>query len=135
MKRKILVITESKAIRFLLQTVLHDRFNTITASDAGEAMYWIQQSNLPDAIVMDPNLPDTEPWELVEYFKTSGLYKHIPMIVISSVPEDELANLCSNFGVEGAFKKPFNPIDLKKQLETLITAPASTTNWKLLKVV
>jgi two-component system, chemotaxis family, chemotaxis protein CheY len=134
MKRKILVITESKAIRFLLQTVLNDQFNTITAAEAGDAMYWISQSELPDAIVIDPNLPDTEPWELVEHLKTSFLYKHIPLIVISAQPEEELMSLCANYNVDAYFHKPFNPIDLKKKLELLTKLPASS-NLKLLKVV
>ena len=134
MKRKILVITESKAIRFLLQTVLHDQFNTITAAEAGDAMYWIAQAELPDASVIDPNLPGTEPWELVEHLKTSGLYKHIPLIVISAQPEAELVSNCANHNVDAYFHKPFNPIDLKKKLELLTNIPAASSR-KLLKVV
>lgn len=134
MKRKILVITESKAIRFLLQTVLHDQFNTITAAEAADAMYCISQAELPDAIVIDPNLPDTEPWELVEHLKTSGIYKHIPLIVISAQPETELVALSASYNVDAYFHKPFNPIDLKKKLESLTNLPA-TSNRKLLKVV
>jgi two-component system, chemotaxis family, chemotaxis protein CheY len=134
MKRKILVITESKAIRFLLQTVLHDQFTTITAAEAADAMYWIAQTELPAAIVMDPNLPDTEPWELVEHLKTSGLYKHIPLIVISEQPEVELASLSANYNVDAYFHKPFNPIDLKKKLEVLVNTPAVKSD-KMLKAV
>jgi two-component system, chemotaxis family, chemotaxis protein CheY len=134
MKRKILVITESKAIRFLLQTVLHDQFNTITAAEAADAMYWISQAELPDAIVIDPNLPDTEPWELVEHLKTSGLYKHIPLIVISAQPEAELVSLSATYNVDAYFHKPFNPIDLKKKLELLTNLHAAGSR-KLLKVV
>jgi two-component system, chemotaxis family, chemotaxis protein CheY len=134
MKRKILVITESKAIRFLLQTVLHDQFDTITAAEATDAMYWISQSELPDAIVIDPNLPDTEPWELVEHLKTSFLYQHIPLIVISAQPEEELISLCASHNVDAYFHKPFNPIDIKNKLEALTNLPARS-NRKLLKVV
>ncbi len=134
MKRKILVITESKAIRFLLQTVLHDQFNTITAAEAADAMYWISQADLPDAIVIDPNLPDTEPWELVEHLKTSGLYKQIPVIVISAQPEEELAALSATYNVDAYFHKPFNPIDLKKKLELLTNLPVKSAP-KVLKAV
>lgn len=134
MKRKILVITESKAIRFLLQTVLHDQFNTITASEAADAMYFISQAELPDAIVIDPNLPDTEPWELVEHLKTSGLYKQIPVIVISAQPEEELASLCVGYNVDAYFHKPFNPIDLKNKLE-MLTKLSVNSSAKVLKAV
>jgi CheY-like chemotaxis protein len=134
MKRKILVITESKAIRFLLETVLQEEFTTITAAEAADAMYWISQSELPSAIVMDPNLPDTAPWELVEHLKTSGLYAHIPLVVIAEQPEVELAALSARYGVDAYFSKPFNPIDLKSQLESLINTPAGHSKT-LLKAV
>ncbi len=134
MKRKILVVTESKSIRFLLQTVLHDHFDTITASEASDAIFWLSKSEMPEAIVIDPDLPDSEPWELVEYFKTSGLYQHIPMVVISSKPEEEIASYCTHFGVEAAFHKPFNPVDLKKTLEGLTKSTVGSSK-KMLKVV
>lgn len=134
MKRKILVVTESKAIRFLLQTVLHDHYTTVTAAEAGEAVHHISKGELPAAIVIDPELPDTEPWELVEHFKTSGLYQHIPMVVISSRDEAEISKYSIEFGIDAAFRKPFNPIDLKQRLDALIKAPA-VSSFKWLKVV
>ncbi|WP_046367216.1 response regulator [Flavihumibacter petaseus] len=134
MKKKILVITESKAIRFLLQTVLHDHYVTTTAAEGGEAVHYISQASLPDAIVIDPELPDTEPWELVEYFKTSGLYQHIPMVVISSQPEETVLRQSRLLGVEASFQKPFNPIDLKQRLDALVKAPP-LSSLNRLKVV
>ncbi|HOA38294.1 MAG TPA: response regulator [Flavihumibacter sp.] len=134
MKRKILVITESKAIRFLLQTVLHDDYTTVTAAEAGEAVHHISKGDLPAAIVIDPELPDTEPWELVEHFRTSGLYQHIPMLVISSRDEEEISKYSLDYGIEAAFKKPFNPIDLKQRLDALVKAP-NTADLAWLKVV
>ncbi|KYP16210.1 response regulator [Flavihumibacter sp. CACIAM 22H1] len=134
MKRKVLVITASKSIRFLLHTVLNDQFSAITASEAGDAMYWLTRSELPAAIVVDPELPDSNTWEIVEYFKTSELYKNIPMVVISSLEEEEIATVCTRYNVEAAFHKPFNPVDLTKTLEALIKSPV-TSSKKLLKVV
>jgi len=134
MKRKILVITASKSIRFLLHTVLSEQFSAITASEAGDAMYWLTRSELPSAIVVDPELPDTANWEIVEYFKTSELYKNIPMVVISSLEEEEIATVCTRYDVEAAFHKPFNPVDLIKTLEAL-TKSSVAGSKKLLKVV
>ncbi len=125
MRRKILVITGSNAIRFLLQTVLQDRYSTLTASGAGDAMQWMSRSTFPDAIIMDSSLPDLENWELVEYFKTSGLYKHIPIIVISALPEEEIISACDEYGIDAWFKKPFNPIDLLQKLESLLHVPSA----------
>jgi two-component system chemotaxis response regulator CheY len=94
-------------------------------------MYWLTRSELPAAIVIDPELPDTQNWELVEYFKTSELYKNIPMVVISSLDEEEIATVCSQYNVEAAFHKPFNPVDLTKTLEALTQSPAISLKKQL----
>ena len=53
MKRQILAIDDSKAIRFLLQTVLGKEFQVVTAPDGCSAMYWLSKRNLPDLIIVD----------------------------------------------------------------------------------
>lgn len=128
------MITGSNAIRFLLQTVLQEKYHTLTAADAGEAMQWLSVNKLPDAIILDSTLPDMESWELVEYFRTSHLFQHLPLIVISSLPEDEILFECERLGVNAWFRKPFNPIDLTKKLESLLHV-ASPAGTDLLKVV
>ncbi|MFT4024424.1 MAG: response regulator [Flavihumibacter sp.] len=120
MKKKILVITESKAIRFLLQTVLNDDYLTVPAAEAGEAMAQLSKTATPAAIIIDSELPHMEPWELVEHLKTSRLYQHIPMVVISADDEEMINRHTMELGVESTFRKPFNPIDLKQKLDILV---------------
>lgn len=112
MKKQILAIDDSKAIRFLLQTVLGKEYQVITAPDGCSAMYWLSKKNLPDLIISDAQLPDMENWELVEQLSISGLYKDIPMIVLSSLDKEETSLRCMQLGVVEHFTKPFNPIDL-----------------------
>lgn len=116
MKKKVLAIDDSKAIRFLLQTVLGKDYQVITAPDGCSAMYWLSKKNLPDLIITDAQLPDMDNWELVEQLSISGLYRDIPMIVLSSLDQNETTAKCLQYGVAAQFTKPFNPIDL---LETL----------------
>jgi two-component system, chemotaxis family, chemotaxis protein CheY len=116
MKRKILAIDDSKAIRFLLQTVLGKDYQVVTAPDGCSAMYWLSQRNMPDLIITDAQLPDMNDWELVEQLKTSGLYRDIPIVVLSSLDPVETADKCIEFDIVKAFNKPFNPMDL---LETV----------------
>lgn len=120
MKSKILAIDESKAIRFLLQTVLGQKYQVITASDGCSALYWLSKRNLPDVIIVDPQLPDMKNWELLEHLKSSGLYGHIPVIVLSSLDVKETADKCQELGVQYFYQQPFNPIDLEKTIEALL---------------
>lgn len=120
MKRKILAIDESKAIRFLLQTVLGQKHQVITASDGCSALYWLSKRNLPDVIIIDPQLPDMQNWELLEHLKSSGLYGHIPIIVLSSLNAKETQQKCKEFGIEHFFQQPFNPVQLEQAVDELL---------------
>src|SRR3954469_21079006 len=120
MKKKILAIDESKAIRFLLQTVLGQKHQVITAADGCSALYWLSKRNLPDVIIIDPQLPDMQDWELLEHLKSSGLYGHIPIIVLSSLDVKETQQRCKELGITQSFQQPFNPVELDKAIEDLL---------------
>ena len=110
MKKKILAIDDSKAIRFLLQTVLGKQHQVVTAPDGCTAMYWLSKRNIPDLIICDPQLPDMKDWEMIEELSTSILYRDIPLMVISSLDKTETENKCQEYGIAEYFMKPFNPV-------------------------
>ncbi|HEX4371962.1 MAG TPA: response regulator, partial [Puia sp.] len=99
MKKQILAIDDSKAIRFLLQTILSKDYQVITMPDGCSAMYWLSKKNLPDLIIADPQLPDMENWELVEQLSSSGIYGNIPLLVLSGLDNAETQVKCLEHGV------------------------------------
>jgi CheY-like chemotaxis protein len=134
MKRHILAIDESKAIRFLLQTVLGQKHRVTTASDGCSALYWLSKRNLPDVIIVDPQLPDMQNWELLEHLTTSGLYGHIPIIVLSALDKKETQARCQELGIQEYFQQPFNPVELQKAIDR-ITAHQGAESSPELKAV
>lgn len=118
MKKKILAIDDSKAIRFLLQTVFSKNYQVITASDGCSAINWLTKRNLADLIIVDPNLPDMKDWELIEYLAASGMYGNIPVMVLSALDKKETQQRCKDYGVTQFFLKPFNPIELVKVVDS-----------------
>ena len=121
MKKQILAIDDSKAIRFLLQTVFGKKYQVITTSNGCSAMYWLTKKDLPALIIADPELPDMENWELIEQLSTSGLYGNIPVIVLSSLDQKEAQHKSKELGVKQFFSKPFNPVDLVKAVDNITT--------------
>jgi CheY-like chemotaxis protein len=121
MKRQILAIDDSKAIRFLLQTVFGKKYQVITASDGCSAMYWLTKKNLPDLIIADPQLPDMEDWELLEYLHNSELYGKIPVIALSNLEKSRTQEKCNQLEIKQWFIKPFNPIELIQGVDKLIS--------------
>ena len=127
MKRTILAVDGSKAIRFLLQNVFERKYKVVTASDAASAMYWLSRNELPDAIIADPQLPDTENWELLEHLTSSGLYSDIPLVVLSSLNKAEIAAKCQELSVAHYFSQPFNPVDLVNCVDKMFTGISKST--------
>jgi CheY-like chemotaxis protein len=121
MKKQILAIDDSKAIRFLLQTVLGRDYQVITVPDGYSAMYYLSHREQPDLIIADPQLPDMDNWELIQQLSTSGMYGDIPVLVLSGLGEKETEVKCSEYGVVKYFMKPFNPVEMMEAIDRMVT--------------
>ena len=120
MKKQILAIDDSKAIRFLLQTVLGKEYHVVTVPDGYSAMYYLSHRAQPDLIIADPQLPDMENWELVQQLSSSGMYGEIPVLVLSGLDVKETEEKCIEYGVVRHFLKPFNPVELMGAIQQLV---------------
>jgi CheY-like chemotaxis protein len=127
MKKQILAIDDSKAIRFLLQTVLGREYQIVTVPDGYSAMYYLAHRSLPDFIIADPQLPDMEDWELIKQVSSSGMYGEIPLMVLSGLDKPQTESKCDEFGVVAYFMKPFNPIDMLQSVQSLMKADISAS--------
>ena len=123
MKHTILVINDSKAIRFLLQTIFSKKYNVISFPDTCSTMQWLLRKNIPHLIIADPQLPDSENWDLISNLHNSGLYGSIPVIVLSNVSEEEMIIKCAEYtNVVKSFTQPFNPLELLDVVEDVVAA-------------
>jgi CheY-like chemotaxis protein len=120
MKKQILAVDDSKAIRFLLQTVLGREYQVVTVPDGCAAMYWLSKRNFPHLIIADPQLPDMENWELIQQLSSSGIYNSIPVVAWSGLSKAETELKCMEYGVQKFFLKPFNPVELVTSINDLI---------------
>jgi CheY-like chemotaxis protein len=120
MKQKILAVDDSKAIRFLLQTIFAKKYEVITAADASSATYWLSRKNFPDLIISETSLPDVNEWEFISNLKNSFLFKDIPVIVLSSFAKNEVQKQCSKYEIKHFFTKPFNPVEIMETVDGLL---------------
>ena len=120
MKKQILAIDDSKAIRFLLQTVLGKEYQVITVPDGYSAMYYLSHRSQPDLIIADPQLPDMENWELIQQLSSSGMYGDIPVVVLSGLDSKETELKCMEYGIVKYYLKPFNPVELMAAISNLV---------------
>ena len=124
MRKHILAVDDSKAIRFLLQTVLGKDYHVVTVPDGYSAVYYLANRTLPDLIIADPQLPDMENWELVKQLSTSGMFSPIPLVVLSGLTLQETEAKCMEYRVAHYLLKPFNPVHMVETIHGLVQTEA-----------
>jgi DNA-binding response OmpR family regulator len=120
MKKKILVVDDKTEFRRLTKSILSHDYEVETAENGLIAFSLLQTGYLPDLIVTDLMMPVLGGKDLVEQLKTSGAFKAIPIIVLSSIDKsDEKIKLLS-LGADDYLEKPYNPAELLVRIEKIL---------------
>ena len=120
MKKEILVIDDSKPIRFLLHTILKKHYKVVSVPDGLSAMYYLRKQSNPDLIILDSDLPDMPDWELVRFLSSSFFYNSIPIIVMSNQAADTTRDKANKYGVREYCLKPFNPLHILERVDNIM---------------
>jgi CheY-like chemotaxis protein len=115
----VLVIEDHATDRKLLSAVLkmdghavHERASAEGAVDAILAL-------VPDIILIDLQLPDTDGLTLVRQIKTHEAARHIPIVAVTAYPEAYPREELLSAGCEAYILKPIDTRELPRQLEQL----------------
>jgi DNA-binding response OmpR family regulator len=120
MEKVILTVDDECTTLAILQTTLRKKFTIVKKNNGKEAMDWLHQGNLPDAIVTDLNMPVMDGLELVKHLRASGLFSQIPVIMLSCHDTSSKRIECLSAGADDYLVKPFNPQELEIRVVNLI---------------
>jgi DNA-binding response OmpR family regulator len=113
MKHKILIIDDERSIRLLLESFLAKNYEVVSKSDGMEALNWLE-TNLPDLIICDVQMPNMDGYQFVEKVRQRGYTKHTPIIMLSGVESSKERVKCYRLGAQDFLAKPFNPEELEE---------------------
>jgi len=120
MEKIILTVDDECATLAILQTTLKKKFVIVKKNNGKEALEWLHEGNLPDAIVSDLNMPVMGGLEFVKHIRASGLFRNIPIVMLSC-HEDSFKRIeCLLAGADDYLVKPFNPQELEIRVFNLI---------------
>lgn len=119
-KANILIIDDHDAVRLLLGLTLKNRFDVITKKDGIEGMAWLSAGNIPDLIMLDMQMPRLNGLEFLKQIRTSGMFRHIPVILVSANDNEYEITQSFGLGVVDFIRKPFNPIKLKEKVDSIL---------------
>jgi DNA-binding response OmpR family regulator len=86
--QKILIIEDDKFIQGMMYKKFQaDGFEVLTALNSVEAFNTLNQSQVPDLIVLDLLLPGVDGFEILKNLSENESFKKIPVLVFSNLSE------------------------------------------------
>jgi two-component system chemotaxis response regulator CheY len=120
MRKEILVIDGSRAIRLLINTILRRSYTVVAVPDGMLAMDHLRRGGNPDLVIASAELDDLRDWELIRHLCLSPLYHSIPILAISSRSAAELSTEGMKYNLAGCFSKPFDPLRLIAEVDCIL---------------
>jgi len=107
---KILLVDDSNVVKAVLKRILTGSdiaIDQILEAGNGVEALKVMNSNLPDLVITDINMPAMNGIELLERMRLDMMMQKIPVIVIST--EGSLTRITSleDMGIKGYVRKPF----------------------------
>lgn len=119
----ILVIDDDEDDQFLIQTAFlqeSDRYQFHFISDGTQVLACLDcLDQEPDLIFLDLNMPPISGLDILRQLKQSSLYRHIPVIVLSTSNDNDDVNQSYQLGANTYLVKPTTQTDLSRLANTI----------------
>ena len=118
MKKRVLLIDDSEVVCTMTSDALEKNgYEVITAANGLEANRYLFQRDKPDIIIIDVMIPLLNGNKTAKLIKENVNTRQIPILLLSSKPEEELHRLTLESGAEGFIQKPIDIALLGKKIE------------------
>jgi CheY-like chemotaxis protein len=97
-------------------------WQAVTAKDGLEAIEILESfiDDLPDVILTDIEMPRMDGYEFISALKNHVLFKHIPILVITSRTSDKHKQKAFQLGVSSYITKPFDQRTLIEKVNEVL---------------
>lgn len=119
---RILIIDDDASLRMLLEIMLKQHYQVVTVENGYEALFWLENNDIPDLIIADINMPRIDGIKFINHLKKSGYYRNIPVIVLSGHYDVDIKSKCHESGIKDFMVKPFNPSELSNKINSILTS-------------
>jgi CheY-like chemotaxis protein len=116
-------LDDDEAILQLIVALLQSRRYRVALARTGREALARVREQTPDLVILDGMLPEIHGFEICRQLKTSERYRHIPVIMVSAVHTGWrfAADVKEKYGTDEYLAKPFDPADLLRRVESLLT--------------
>ena len=129
---KILVVDDERAVRESLRRALElEGYEIELAGDGSEALYRLESSGEPDAMILDVLMPGVDGLEVCRRIRGSGSKLPVLMLTARTEVEDRVAGL--DAGADDYVTKPFALEELLARIRALLRRTAEEGDGEVLR--
>ena len=118
--KRILIVDDKATIGKVLSIYLGGNYELEYCENPIKALNLLSRGYEPDLIISDIRMPEMSGADFLIYLKENALYKHIPVIMLSSEDSTTERIRLLQAGAEDYILKPFNPQELKIRIQKML---------------
>ncbi|MCP1338839.1 response regulator transcription factor [Idiomarina sp. M1R2S28] len=128
-KFRILIVEDDTVLRELLEFLLQrEGYETQCCNDGSAAQEWLQ-TYTPDLVLLDLQLPIVSGAQLIQWLRDRESSYQLPILVLTSLQEDDdIANALDS-GANDYMVKPFQPKELQARIRKLLNIRSQKRNF------
>ena len=123
---KILIVEDNEENRDSLSRRLQRRGFAVISAENGKAGVAMAQSEKPDLILMDMNMPELDGWEATRHLKAAAETKELPVIALTAHAMSGDRDRALEVGCADYHTKPVEFPKLLAQIEALLQNKTAT---------
>ena len=121
----VLVVDDDVPIREMLAFALEMQgYQVVQVCDGLQALEAVKKHRI-DLVTLDIMMPGIDGWQVADKLRADRETAHIPRIMISGVPVDQLMRACASRQANAIVSKPFDLDHVLDLVEGLIGPPES----------
>ena len=114
MEKAIIVADDSMIVRNIIEKALNDDYVVLKANNGKEAIKYITDKKYDiQGVLLDLNMPDSDGFVVLNYFKNNNLFKKYPVSIISGDDSKETIEKAFTYDIVDMLNKPFSGENIK----------------------
>lgn len=120
MTQRVLIVDDEVGLcKMFVMGLKAQGFQAEYALSGAQALALIH-ANLPDAIVLDLMMPDTDGFEVIRYLRSQPATEKLPIVILSAIARPEAEQEVLLLGANVFVHKPVTPRDLAATIRKVI---------------
>jgi CheY-like chemotaxis protein len=115
-KPKILVVDDTPDNLFLMNALLEDEYEVVTAPNGEQALQIAQSEAAPELILLDIMMPEMDGYEVIRRIRAQDQFTSLPVIAVTAKAMREDRERCIAAGATDYVAKPVNMVTLVTML-------------------